>query len=315
MDNQNQTSTTTLSTNDLPSISQLFQQSWQTFIHSILQLFFLNIIGIVIYFGLAVLAVLVFIISGAGSYLVKDGLQGIATNLPSVFLGPGFTGLIITAFVIVLVFGLLYIIFSSALQIASIIIVDNQGKVPLGNTLRRSFGLIIPLFLVGILTFFLTFGAFFVLILPALLFYFLLAFVQFEVILNNQRWTQALKRSVAVVSKHFGAILIRLILLILIYLAYAIITNLLNRIGPDVATLVGILSFITNLLLGWFALAYTITLYKHAKVSLEKEPGKGILWMWIIAIIGWVIAVGVFFAGWKIISSPYNPLLTPSVLL
>lgn len=295
MDNQNIVT--------FPSISQLFKDSWQTFIHSLLQLFFLSIIGILIYLALAVLAILIFILSGAGSYLLKNGLQGIATNLPAAFSGPNFTTLIIVLVVLAVIFGLISAVVSAVLQIAIIIIVDNQGKAPLGNTLRRSLGLVIPFFLVGLLTFFLIFGAVFLLILPVLLFYFLLAFVQFEVILNNQRWTAAIKRSVTIVSKHFGAILIRLILLILIYIGYLIIVNLLRRIGPDVAALVSILSFIINLLLGWFSLAYTITLYKQARTGLEQEPGKGIAWMWAIAIIGWLIAIGLGFITYKIISS------------
>lgn len=302
MDNQQQ-SATTPTAYTFPPISQLFKDSWQTFTQSILSLFILNIVGIVIYLGLGVLAVLIFILSGVGSILLKNGLQGITANLPSIITGSGFMGLIITASVIAVIFGLAYIIVGSVLQIASILIVNNQGKTPLGNTLRKGLSLIIPLSLVSILTFFLIFGALFVFLLPALLFYFLLSFVQYEVILNNQRWMGAIKSSVTIVSKHFGAILIRLILLILIYLGYTVITNLLSKIGSDTAILVGIISFIINLLLGWFSLAYTITLYKQAKTGLEQEKGKGIAWMWVVAIIGWLIAIGLGFVTYKTISS------------
>lgn len=282
-----------------PSIGSLFNETWQTFTQSVLSLFILNVLGIAIYIGLAVIAVLFFILSGTGSFLLKNGLQGIATTLPSI------SGSTITILVVIgLVFGLIYLIVGSALQIASILLVDSQGKIPLGSAFKKSLGLIIPLFLVGILTSILTFGAFFVFILPAILFYFLLIFVQFEVVLNNQRWLGAVRRSVLVVSHNFGAILIRLIIIVLIYLAIVVvIPSLLNRIGPEVQIFVGIISFLINLLLGWYMLAYDITLYKQARAGLEHEQKKSIIWMWIVSIIGWLIAVGIFFMSYKAISS------------
>lgn len=282
----------------LPSIGSLFSESWQTFTQSMLSLFILNVVGIAIYIGLAAIAFLFFILSGAGSFLLKNGLQGIATTLPS---APSST--IVMLVVITIVFGFIYFIVGSALQIASILLVDSQGKTPLGSAFKKNLGLVIPLFLVSILTFILTFGALFVFILPAILFAFLLIFVQFEVILNNQRSTSSIKRSVTLVSKHFGGILIRLILLVLIYLGISVLGNLIGKIGPETQVLVGIVSFLINLLLGWFALAYQITLYKQARVGSEQESGKGIVWMWVIAVLGWLIAAGVFFMSYKAISS------------
>lgn len=291
MDNQNQTTS-------FPPIGQLFSQSWQTFTQSVLSLFILNVLGIAIYIGLAVVAFLIFILSGAGSFLLKNGLQGIATTLPSI------SGSTMTILVVIgLAFGLIYLIVGSALQIASILLVDSQGKTPLGSAFKKSLGLVFPLFLVNILTSILTFGAFFVFILPAVLFYFLLIFVQLEVVLNNQRWLGAVKRSVLLVSRHFGAILIRLIVLFLIYIAYTILVNLISKIGPETQMLVGIISFLINLLLGWFALSYQITLYKQARVGLENQEGKSIIWMWIVSVIGLLIAAGIFFMSYKAISS------------
>lgn len=283
----------------LPSIGSLFREAWQIFTQSMLSLFILNVIGIAIYVGLAAIAFLLFILSGVGSLLLKNGLQGIATTLPSI------SGSTITILVVIAaVFGLIYSIIGSALQISSILLIDSQGKTSLGSAFKKSLGLIIPLFLVGILTFILTFGALFVFILPAILFYFLLIFVQFEVVLNNQRWLGAVRRSALVVSHNFGAILIRLIIIVLIYIAIAvIIPNLLYKIGPETQVFVGIISFLINLLLGWYILAYDITLYKQAKVTLESEHEKSIIWMWIVTIIGWLIAVGIFFMSYKAISS------------
>ncbi len=283
----------------LPPIDLLFNQAWQTFTQSLLSLFILNVLGIAIYIGLAVIAFLVFILSGAGSFLLKNGLQGIATTLP--FVSPSTVTVLV---VIAAVFGIIYLIVESALQISSILLVDSQGKTSLGNAFRKSLGLIIPLFLVSLLIFLLTFGAFFVFILPAILVYFLLIFVQFEVVLNNQRWLGAIRRSVLLVSKNFGAIFIRVFLLWLIYLGIFVVVSILrNTLPNDSRWIVSLFSFILNLLLGWFALAYQVTLFQHAKRGLEQKAGKGIVWMWIVAFIGWLIAAGIFFMSYKAISS------------
>jgi len=292
-----------------PSVGSLFRETWQTFTQSMLSLFLLNILGIGIYLGLAVIAFLILVLSGAGSFLFKGGLQGIATNLQNI---PSST--IVTLTILAVVFGLIFLIIGSAMQIASILIMDNKGKVSLGSTFRKSLGLVIPLFLVNILTFVLIFGAFFVFILPAILFYFLLIFAQFEVVLNNQRWLGAVKRSALIVSKNFGAILVRLIIIVVLYIGIMIIIpNLLGKIGPEVQLYIAFISFLLNLLVGWYMLAYYITLYKQAKAGLEQEKGKGILWMWIVAIIGWLIAASVFFMAYKAISSrAFNELLKQS---
>lgn len=296
-------------TSSLPSIGVLFTDSWQAFIHSILSLFILNVVGIVIYLGVTVLAVLLFILSGAGSFLLKNGLQGLTDNLPNIL-----SSFLVPVLAISVVFGVIYIIISVVfLQISSVLIVNSQGKISVGSAFKKSFGLIIPLFLVGMLTFILSFGALFVLILPVLLFVFLLSFTQFEVVLNNQKWIRALKRSVAIVSKNFGGILIRWLLIMLIYVAIVvIIPNLLRQIGPETQVVVGIFSFIVNLLLGWYMLAYQVTLYKQAKATVGNEETKSIVWMWVIAVIGWLIAIGIFFASYKAISSGLLENLMPN---
>lgn len=104
-------------------------------------------------------------------------------------------------------------------------------------------------------------------------------------------------------SSHFGAVLFRLIILVLLYLTYIIFVNLISKISSEVQIIVGIISFLINLLIGWFALSYQITLYKQASAGLENQEGKSIIWMWIVTIIGWLIAAGVFFISYKAVSS------------
>lgn len=282
-----------------PSVNSLFKETWQTFTQSILPLFILNILGTVIYLGLAVIAFLIFIFSGAGSFLFKGGFQEVANNLQNI---P--SSAIVTLSIIAAIFGLMFLIIASAIQTASILILDNKGKLSAGSAFKKSLGFVVPLFLVNILILALFLGAFFAFILPAILFSLLLIFVQFEVILNNQRLFGAIKRSVLLVSRNFGAILIRLIIIVLLYIVIMIIIpNLLDKIGPEVQIYVSIISFLLNSLVGWYMLAYYVVLYKQARVGIEQEKGKGILWMWIVALIGWLMALGIFFVSYKAISS------------
>lgn len=291
MDTQTQNST-------LPSISQLFKDSWQSLIQSILPLFILNVLGIVLYIGLGLLAVVVFIISGAGSFLLKNGFSNLGTDLLST------PGLIITAIVIFLILIIAYAIIGSALQNTSIILLDSKGKSSLGSAFKKGLSLVLPLFVVNLLLFILMAGGLALLILPALLFFFLLIFAQFEVVLNNQRGLEALKRSVLIVSKNFGGIFVRVLVFFLLYVGIFIIVGIIeNSLPEEVQWVVSVITFIPNILLGWFALAYSINLYKQAISSLQQEKGKSMTWMWIVALIGWLIIIGASFLGFKLLSS------------
>lgn len=284
---------------NFPSINKLFKDSWATFIQSVLSLFLINIFGIVIYLVLAAFVVIVFIISGVGSTLVQNGFSNIAATLTS----PGFLA---TATILGIISIIVFAIVSSALQIATILIVDAKGKTSVIDAFKKSLGLVIPLFLVSILTNFLTFGALFVFIFPAILVMFLLGFTQFEVILNNKRWTEAVKRSVLLISSNFWAILIRSAVLWLVFFIVFLFISLLENIFPENSQwLISILSFLVNLFLGFFALSYQIILYRHAQVGAETQKGKSITWIYILALIGWIIAIFVGFGSYKLLSSQF----------
>lgn len=281
----------------LPPIGALLGQSWQTFTRSLLSLFMLQIAVVVMNGLVLIVFILAFIVSGAGSLIVKNGWQGLTANLAAT-LGP-VIGMVAVAAILLLI---ITSIIMATFQIAAILLVDSEGKMPLGEALKKSFPLIIPLFLTGILTFVLTMGGFFVFILPAILFYFLLIFTQFEVVLNHQRWTTAVKRSVILVGQNFGAILVRLLIITLIYIGVVIVApNLLGKLTSG--AFIRIVSFIVGLFLGWYMLAYHITLYKQAKAQVTDEKGKSMAWMWAVAVIGWVMAGVIFFLGYKTLSS------------
>ncbi|MBI2017751.1 DUF4199 family protein [Candidatus Daviesbacteria bacterium] len=283
-----------------PTISQLFSDSWQTFTQSVLSLFIINILSLVIYLLLAALAVVIFIISGIGSALLQKGLAGFT---PDLLLSPNF---LITSAILIAVFGVVFAIITAALQVATILIVDSKGKTSVAAAFKNSLRLILPLFLVGLVTFFLIAGSFFVFILPAILVGFLLGFTQLEIILNGRRGLEAIRRSVLLISKNFGAIFVRSILLWVLYFVVFLVINILkNLVTQDAQWMVSIFSYLLNIILGWFALAYQIILYKHANIGLENEKGKGIRWIWVLALVGWLIAAAVAFGSYKFFSSQF----------
>ena len=287
MDQNNKTS--------LSSIGQLFSQSWYTFTHSLLQLILLNILGIVIYVILAVLGVLILILTGIGSSILQKGITGLSTISPSTLTSLGIMGII---------FFILFLIIASALQVTSILIVDDNGQSSFGGKFRKSFGYILPLFFINSVAGILIIGGFFLLVIPGILIAILLSFVSLEVILGSQKSLLALRRSAAIISKNFGGIFIRLLVLFLINIGTLIVFNILSRFLPENSKLLmGIVSYIFNIGWSWFSLSFIVNLYKQARSSLDENKIGSIVWIWIVSILGWLVAVGIFLAMWKVISS------------
>jgi len=267
------------------------------FTKSILSIFLLNILSILLYLAVGAICVLLFVISGAGATLFKTGASGLLSSItPSVFFG--FGAVFVLFFLVMLVIG-------SAVSSAAILLFDSEGKLSVLEAFRKGITLIIPLTAVGLIHLFLGMGGFFVFVFPGIIISYLLAFSSFEVILNGKRPMEAIKRSVSIVSHNFGDIFVRWFVLILVYFGIAfVLPGLLGAISKELKIYVTGLSFIVNMFLGWYILAFNVTLYKQFKDLAHSKDVKSITWMWIVAIIGWIIALLVFFAGWKLITSP-----------
>ncbi|MBI4058992.1 hypothetical protein HY404_02000 [Candidatus Microgenomates bacterium] len=254
----------------LPSIGALFTESWDVFAKSSLKLFILTIISLIVTFIVLIPFIIIFIdtLGLSLANLKEGGLSGISMMPP---IWP----------VLIISLVIYFMVITAVFQIASILTVDSKGELALVSAISKSFRLVIPLFLVNLLLLFINLGGLFLLILPAILFMFLFYFAAYEVVLNNQRWTGALRRSLLIFEKHGGEILIRVLIIFLVTVGIVLI---LNRIAP-------VLSMLVNILLGWYALAYSVTLYKQASQGLENEKGASLMWVWIIAVLGWILAI------------------------
>ena len=270
-----------------PSFKETFEQSWDTFIKSLLDLFFINIIGIAAFAVVFILGGIVFFATGA--------LTIFSGSVSSMALA-GLLICIILAIIAAIIIG-------SVLNISSILILDSKGKLTIGNAINKSFKFIIPSIFVGIITAFLTMGGFFLFILPGILLSYLFSFALYEVVLGNKNPTKAVYSSVVIVSKNFGNVLIRLILLGIICIAIAIfIPRFATLKDPGLGVLAALMSILVNILFNWFAASYVLTLYKQAKSMVNDNAKIVILWVWLMSIIGWIFAIFLIFFVISIIS-------------
>lgn len=271
----------------LPPIKQLFSDSWNIFTHSILNLLVFSLIGIAAYLVLFIVSFILVLTFGVGTSVFQGG--GLSSYSGA--------ALILMSF-LALVWIIALIIVGFVFQIGLILIVGNYPqKLTIGEIIRKSLGLIWPFIVVSLLVFIITLGGLFVLIIPYLVFAFLLMFAIYEVILNNTKGVEALRRSVMIVVRHFGPLLIRILILIGIYIGFAIVPSLISGIDKSVGVLVSIIWFVVNILLSWFILAFMVTLYKQAKEGLDADTTTHMKWLWIVAVIGWVLII-IGLVGW-----------------
>lgn len=287
---QDQAQTTTVPKSpSLPSVKILLEESWEVFSKSLLNIFILEIILIVgglLILGVALLASLPF---GAYTFIMNSMEKGFdPASIASL-------GVIIF---IVIIAAIIWLIFATVVQIATIMIVAEYKSPPSFKlALKRGLKLVVPLSLSSIITSFIVLGGFFLFIIPGILLSFLLSFSSYEIILNNQKVMNSLRRSMKLVLANFGPIALRIVLIIIFSIILSIPGFIIQEMKmPTLNIIYSILSFIVNLLFGWFTVAYAVTLYRHASKGFENSEGSRLRWPIIISIIGWIMSV-IFFIG------------------
>lgn len=291
----------------LPSISQLLHDSWDTFKKSVLHLIIFYLIIFVISVVIVIAALAIIFGLGFGSGLLS-GLASGQKDLAQTFV-PMFGGLLL---ILVPIFVIAFIIIGSIAQSGIILILDQPGKpISYSSILRKGLSLALPLIGIGFLTFFIVFGGFFVFVIPAFLFAFFFIFSTYEVILGDTNGTEALKRSYHIVSKMFFEVLGRFLLLVGIYILYWIFFTLLfmlsvlagDKVSSILYLIVTIANYIVSFALSFFTASYIVVLYKQARAAVSPSEKVSIKWVWIVSIIGWVIAVFLLIASASFISN------------
>lgn len=268
--------------NKLPGLSELFKDSWNMFKGSILHVFIVNIIGFGIYFGLFIILLLITVPLGVFSFL-----QFFKTNTlnPATLTSFGAIGIVLLIFLIACV------IVGIALNAATILIVANYKKSPpIGEVIKKGFGLVVPLFLVNLLLTFIITGGYFLFIIPGIFLAIILSFTVYEIVLAESSVLGAARRSMTIILSHFWGIFGRMLLWVIIVISVVNIPNALTFSSNNYSAGVGGLQFILQILVAWFGISYSVTLYMQAAKAAKPGNSK-LLWPLIVGFVGWIVGI------------------------
>jgi len=262
---------------DFPSIQKLFQDAWGLFKKTWVS--YLKLLGLSI------------------AFVFLGALIGVIIALPISFIGISshfqlfrhLTPFNISILVLLAAWTIIYLLSIIAMgvsvSIVSIYILQGKKAASIIDLIKQSKRFFWPYFLTTLLTALLVLGGSMLLVIPGLLIGFFLCFVGYEVVIDEKSGVTALKRSYVMIRSHFWEVLGRLILL---EVGIIIVMSVLQRLATG-DPLLGLVQFLFSLFVSWFARSYIFLLYKevHAKTTFPDKAS--LLWIWIVAVIGWVV--------------------------
>jgi len=270
--------------NVMPPIKQLLEESWHLLTKKILKMLLIStytVLGIIATYFLAALIAIVVVLGFAGG---MSNIQVVASSLST---NPALWA----------VGGILFVALISAISIIGLMaqagfllaLSEKDETASAFSLLKRGWKYIVPLFLVGLIEFVITFGSIFLLIIPAIIISIFLAFTLYTVILDNKRGFEAIKMSAGIVQQQFGAIVGRFVLYFLLVIAVMIALAAVSSISEEVAALSALVRFVVNFFVNWFGMVFTFQIYKHARAAYDESKPASITWIWIVSAVGWVI--------------------------
>ncbi len=278
----------------LPPVGMLFKQAWDLLISQMGRLVILWIYSVLIYS----VAVISSLLLGGGFifYSLPQGFQiSDAPQLLSMISTPSFfipVVVLIVAFVAVLiVIGLVY-----SASIIFLLHDEKKEKTPWTH-FKNALPFAGPLFVTGMLAGFFATGGLFLFFLPYILIMVLFSFYTYVVVLEKKTGMEALRLSASMVYQNFWGILGRQVLLGVVYLLVYIGVSALFSGNENNESLGTILQMVLSSLLNMYMVAYTYILYQHARNVYISKP-VSFAWIWIVAIVGWVIAAGIGVVGY-----------------
>lgn len=272
----------------LPPIADLLSHSFETCKKNLYEFFVLSVIALAIYAVIGIISVGVVFATGIGGAIMARGIQDVF-KVPGVIMILGW--LLFAVVVCIIVFGF-------AVQTAYILVAAGEKKGSYVDLLKKGVFLFPSFLRVSLLSLFLIWGSIFVFILPAILIGFMLTFTIYEIVLSGNRGIYAIQRSSYIVSQNFFPVVGRILFLTIVgFLIGAVISGIQEFVSDNsfFAVVMVIISVVFNVLWGWFSVVYSVNLYRQAKAVVDPHKTSGLLWMWILAGIGWVIGVGVLF--------------------
>ena len=300
----------------MPTIKELFVESWQAFKGSFGNVFILSLLGSI--FGFVVMGVVFASFVGMGfisamTETMSSDMQA-AQKLQTFFTAERLaqTGVVFVLLVLVAS------IWGSIVRIAVIAAVGKyKEKISLGSALRIGLMTFVPIFIMSFVASIIVMGSWFAFVIPGILIGLYLQYVTYEMIIGEKKWWNALKGSVQIMTQNFGEVLLRMVVLYLLvgvvfylpmYLIGMIAGNSIETATSEALSVAMIMSpirFVVTMLLGYFSMAYSVTTYLHAKKSTREDVAPSVAWMLIVSLVGWVIGLFLIKAGYQLLTSPF----------
>lgn len=255
---------------------ELLKLSWVRMLKLYLISFGITILGLIV---LGALFVIFFVTTGMG---VATGNAAMLTaSMPLMLIG----GLALILFVLAMV------VVSLAVS-AGMMMVAYDTNMGGREAFRRGVRMAVPLLGVSILTLLLVLGGYVFLVIPGLLFMFLLMFSNYEVVLNNKGVVESMKRSIYVVKKNWQEVLVKVFLFFLLAIVvHGIVPSILSSGGMMGNVFYGLYSLIASSVFSWYSICYFVILYKSLKDKTPGLTGKGLWLMGVMAIFGWMLLI------------------------
>jgi hypothetical protein len=272
------------------TIKGLITKTWQSLKLNFGKLILLHIFQVlpIAIIGAGIAVAFVSIIGGSIGQLNTFSESDLLNLLQSISLNQ--IGAIIgTSVAITFIGGLI----STALSFAQISLVGNQTSTALGFHIKRGFASLLPYIGASIIVSFLQWGGLGLFIVPCIIISIYLGLFQFQIIIDNKSAMASLKGSATIVKHRFGYLLGRIGILFLINVVFSgIMPGFLDGMGESMELVAGLYTFIIGIGLSLFSIIYMVELYKEVRDTTDWNKPASLTWMWIVAIIGWIILIG-----------------------
>lgn len=252
--------------------------------------------------NLLLLSLLIYAVSFVGVLLISmivlgGGLISGFSNAQSVEAGlmSAITTMAPVAIVLIVVYVLVMLFVSIVSGAAMLLLVAKAEEKPsLGSAVKQGMTLFVPMLLTSLLVAFLTIGGWMLFVIPGIIIAIFMSFATYEVVLNNQKYLQAMKNSATIVKQHFSALFVRVLIIMLIAIGIGLVEGILTSIFKEVPVLLGLLNLVkmvVQVMLSWFIVSFMYLIYEEVRKKTDFNQQASMTWMWIVSIIGWILGV------------------------
>lgn len=283
--------------NQLPSVVNLFKESWMLFKSTLVS--FLKLVGwFTVFFS--VLSILIAMLAFIFSVFHANPLDTNFSNVASV----AKTLLTIIIVLITLIFlAFFVVVVAPVIQISNIILLNSRGTLPIRTIIKNSRSIAIPFFLTTAYASLVITGGVFALLIPGIYFAIIFMFVPFILVIENQKGKEALKRSYLLVKGRFWQVFLR----VFIVSVTTFVVSLVVQTVAEKNTIVLVVFSVLNIFINWFASCYTFQLYIHLKLLPVSGKILSMRWIWVTAILGGLLIPLLFILMFFITILSINP--------